>query len=90
MGRPTLEGLDYRVSALEREAVELRELVDGQEVWSHRKRLHALEDDQHAARLVAAALKEFRDLRSSRWTRVREWGSFAIAVAAVIAAVVLR
>lgn len=88
MGGPTLATLDVRMSALEQEVGELRELVDGQEAWSHRKRLHKLEGDDNAARLVATALREWRDLRTSRWTRAREWGAFAVAVAAVVVAFV--
>lgn len=84
MASSSLAALEVRVTALELEAREMRELVDGQEKWSHRKRLHELENDDRAAKLMAQALKEFRELRSSRWTKVREWGGFAIAVAAVI------
>lgn len=80
------ELLEHRMTVLEREVVDLRELVDGQESWSHRKRLHALENDQSAAELVAKALRDFRDLRTARWTRVREWGGFAVALAAVLVA----
>lgn len=86
MGGQTLGTLDLRMTAVETELGELRELVDGQEAWSHRKRLHKLEAEDNAARMVARALKEFRDLRTSRWTRVREWGAFAVAMAAVVVA----
>lgn len=90
MATDSLDTLGLRVTALEVESREIRELVDGQEEWSHRKRLHRLENDDRATKMMAQALKEFRDLRSSRWTRVREWGSFAVAVAAVVVVVVLR
>ena len=74
------------MSVLEHDHDELRELVDGQEPWSHRKRLHALEDDKRAAELVAAALERFGDLRTAKATRIREWGSFAMAAVALIVA----
>lgn len=75
------------MNALEHDLEELRELVDGQEPWSHRKRLHKLEDEQYAAELVERAL---RALRTTRGRQVREWGSFVLAVAAIIVAVLAR
>jgi hypothetical protein len=71
------------MSALEHDVEELRELVDGQEPWSHRKRLHALDADKRGAELVAQALTDFRELRTARSTRIREWGAFALALAAI-------
>lgn len=84
MVHESLGTLGVRVTALEQEARELRVLVDGQESWSHRKRLHTLENDRSATELVAQALSEFRDLRSSRWTRAREWGAFTLAAASIV------
>jgi hypothetical protein len=81
-GRPrtSYEALEERVSALE-------ELVDGHEPWSHRVRLHALEDAQAAAELLKEATAALRDARKTeqrwRWSQVREWGGFALAAAAI-------
>lgn len=65
---------------------ELCELVDGQEPWTHRKRLHALENHQAAAELATQALAAYRRERARVPVQVREWGSFAIALAAVLVA----
>jgi hypothetical protein len=82
------DAIEVRVSALEEDVSQLRDLVDGQEPWSHRKRLHKLEDDEHAATLVQQAIDTLRSAQSvrrrSRWDRIREWGVFAVAVAAVL------
>ena len=74
------------MSALEHDMERLDELVDGQQPWSHRKRLHALENDQDARRFAAQALEAFHQARNNRWTRVREWGAFVLAIAAVVVA----
>lgn len=63
---PSLYDLERRMNALEVEQRELRELVDGQESWSHRKRLHLIEDTLHGERLIATALKELKGVRSAR------------------------
>lgn len=76
-------GLEDRVRALEKETEELRELVDGQEAWSHRKRLHALEGNQGGVEFAARALKAYQETRDNRITQLREWGGFALAVAAI-------
>lgn len=73
--------------AVEAEVDDLRELVDGQESWSHRRRLHALEDDHRAAELVRQALDELRKVRRGKWAIVREWTAVVIAAAAVVVAV---
>jgi hypothetical protein len=75
--------LEDRVRALEREMEELHELVDGQEPWSHRKRLHALEGDSNSARLASQALRAYR---REAGRGVREWGGFVLALAAVLIA----
>lgn len=80
------------MNALEAEHRELRELVDGQESWSHRRRLHTLEDDHRAAELVSQALDAFRTAenraRSSKWRTARDWLAVAAAAGAVIVAIV--
>lgn len=83
--------LEDRVATLEREVRELAVLVDGQEPWSHRKRLHALENNDAAAKYNEAAaerarqaLAAYRRERARVPVQVREWGSFALALAAVL------
>lgn len=89
---PTVWELQRRMNALTQEMEELRELVDGQESWSHRRRLHALEDDSRAAELAAQALDAFRTAqereRTSRTRAVRDWIAVLAAIAAVVVAVV--
>jgi len=80
--------LEDRVRALERETEELRELVDGQEPWSHRKRLHVLETERTGVTMAARALDAYQKTRDSRMTQLREWGGFALALAAIAVAVV--
>jgi hypothetical protein len=80
------ELLDFRLSALEQGHRELRMLVEGQEPWSHRRRLHALENNDRAAVLAAKALEAHHNARNNRTTRVREWGGFALAAAALVLA----
>lgn len=72
------------MTALEAEVGELRELVDGQESWSHRKRLHELEGEKQTATAVVEALQALREVRIARSTRLREWGSFAVAFTALL------
>jgi type VI protein secretion system component VasF len=78
------------MSALEHDVEELRELVDGQEPWSHRKRLHALENERDAAKLVREALDLFRKAQHGRWAQVRAWASFTVAVVAIVIAILGR
>jgi type VI protein secretion system component VasF len=89
-GVPTLGELGRRLNVLEREVDELRELVDGQEAWSHRKRLHDLENERDAAKLVSQALDAFRKAQHGRWAQARQWASFVLAVAAVVVAILAR
>lgn len=90
--QPTLWELDRRVTELAKEMVDLRELVDGHEPWTHRMRLHAIEDNSRAAELAAQALDAFRSaerrVQTSRWRTARDWIAVAAAVAAVAVAVV--
>ena len=72
------------MSALERDYRDLHELVDGQRAWSHRKRLHALENNDRAAILAAEALKAHHESRNNRAVRFREWGAFVLAVVAIV------
>lgn len=88
-----LDRLDERVSTLERSFVRLRELVDGQESWSHRKQLHDLRNAvageqavTDTAEKIRAALAADHVARDRRAVRLREWGSFAVAIAAVLIA----
>jgi hypothetical protein len=85
------EALEHRVSALERDYRDLHELVDGQPPWSHRKRLHALENDDRARAYAAQALRAHseamqahREARDNRKTQIREWGAFVLALVALI------
>lgn len=71
------------MNTLEQDLTELRALVDGQQPWSVRKRLHAIESERHAAELL------LRELRR-RSNRFREWGSFVIAIAALVIAILLK
>jgi hypothetical protein len=84
MAQPTLGELERRVNALGEEVDELRELVDGQESWSHRKRLHVIENKLGAEELVAAALKELRGVRSAR---VRADATLVLAGVAILVSV---
>jgi len=79
--------LEDRVRALERETEELRELVDGQQPWSHRKRIHALENTDRGVAFARQALTAYREARDNRMTQLREWGGFALALAAIAVAV---
>lgn len=63
---PTPWELDRRMSAMEAGHRELRELVDGQESWSHRRRLHAIENRLAGEDLLATALNELRTVRAAR------------------------
>jgi hypothetical protein len=83
-GAPGLDGLGVRMTIVEAELGELRELVDGQESWSHRKRLHELENENHAAELVRQALDELRKARRGRWAQIREWSAWIVAAAALL------
>jgi type VI protein secretion system component VasF len=76
--------LEQRVKALETTVAALDELVDGQEDWSHRKRLHKLDADASAANYAREALKAYKRERDHLGTRVREWGGFALAAAAIV------
>jgi hypothetical protein len=89
------------MNALEHEVDELRELVDGQEPWSHRRRLHTLEGDKRAAELVRQALDELAQAQRARAAATRtlhrntlalipQWGSFLVAAVAIVLAIVLR
>lgn len=72
------------MTVLEHDVDELRDLVDGPyHPRSHRNRLHALENDHDARDFAAQALKEFRELRGARATRIREWGAFLLALGAI-------
>jgi len=77
----SLAELERRVNALTQEVDELRELVDGQESWSHRKRLHKVEDTLAGEKLLAAALKELRSVRN---TKVRDRVTWALACTAIV------
>lgn len=59
-------------------------LLEGHEPWSHRSRLHALEGQSQSARLASEALAAYRRERDQTGRRVREWGSFALAAAAIL------
>lgn len=87
---PGLGELARRMSALERDLEDLRELVDGQESWSHRKRLHTVESSLRAEELVHQAIEELRNNRRGRWDRIREWSGFAIAAAALAIALLVK
>jgi hypothetical protein len=76
-------GVIARLNALEAEVSRLDELVDGQQSWSHRKRLHLLENDRRAVELAAQSLAAYRESRENKWTRVREWGAFLLAAVAI-------
>jgi hypothetical protein len=89
-GVPGLGELGVRVTVVEAELGELRELVDGQESWSHRKRLHALEDNDRAAKIVREALDELRKARRGRGAQIREWGGFILATVALVVSLYLR
>lgn len=89
-GGPSLGELGHRMNVLEREVANLRELVDGQESWSHRKQLHKLNNAKDSEKLVREALDAFRQAQHGRWAQVRAWASFAVAVAAIILAILAR
>lgn len=82
---PHDEALEYRVSALEHEIRDLRELVDGQESWTHRKRLHALENDHRARAQAAEALRIYTEARNKRSSHIRDWGAFVLGASSTIA-----
>ena len=79
----SLNGILERVKALEAAVRELDQLVEGQEPWSHRSRLHQIEADDRGVTIAAEALRAYRDQRDSLYTRVREWGAFVLAAAAI-------
>lgn len=86
-GGISLGELGRRMSVLEREHEELRELVDGHESWSHRNRLHKLDNFVDADRLLQQALSELRSVRRGKWALMREWVAVLVAAAAVAVAV---
>lgn len=86
---PGLGELGRRVAELRADLEELRELVDGQEPWSHRKQLHALRDEQAGEVLLRQALEELRAARRGKWAAIREWASVTVAIASLTAALVI-
>jgi t-SNARE complex subunit (syntaxin) len=82
-GVPTLGELGRRMNALEQELGELRELVDGQEAWSHRKRLHAVEGKIATTEMLQEALEALRAARYGRLALIAQWGSLVVAVVAL-------
>ncbi|HEY2936738.1 MAG TPA: hypothetical protein VGJ25_09060 [Gaiellaceae bacterium] len=72
------------MSTLETKLRELDELVDGQETWSHRKRLHELENTDRGVELAKQVLERARNERDRRFGSLREWGILAVAVAAIL------
>ena len=81
MRLPTLGELAIQVSVLQDEVKDLRELVDGHEPWSHRVQLHELRDRATGEDLLAAALRELRNVRS---TKLRDRVTWALACTAII------
>jgi hypothetical protein len=78
-----LNDVAARVRRLEEDVRALDEIVEGQQPWSHRTRLHNLENDDRGVAIAAEALRAYRDQRNSVYTRVREWGAFVLAAAAI-------
>jgi len=78
------DGVEARVSTLEKRVDDLDELVDGHEPWSHRTKLHNLKDNQDAVRVAAEALKVYRNERLGWRSQIREWGAFALAAVAIM------
>lgn len=72
------------VASLERKLEELDDLVEGHQDWSHRTRLHKIEDNDRGVELAAQALEAYKHARSGHWVRVREWGAFVLASVAVL------
>ncbi len=78
--RDRIVRLEARMTALER-------LVDDPyEPRSHRRRLDAVEDNDRGVELAKKVLDEHGATASLRVRQVREWGSFAVAVSAVLIA----
>ncbi len=69
------------MTVLEHTVEELRELVDGHEPWTHRSRLHELENDRTAAELAGKVLERANRRASDKF---RWWGMFVIAVLTVV------
>ena len=78
------------MAAIEKQVDELAVLVDGHEPWSHRTRLHELSTRvagelavRESAEKVTKAVRAHSIERQNVWTRVREWGAFALAAVAI-------
>jgi len=82
-GAPSLNEVAARLRRLEEDVKALDELVEGQQPWSHRVRLHEIENDDRGVTIAAEALRAYRNQRNSVYTRVREWGAFVLAAAAI-------
>jgi len=77
------DGLEQRVTTLEKDLAELQQLVEGQQDWSHRKRLHRLEDDDRGVTVAAEALRAYKATKFSLRSQLREWGAFVLAAVAI-------
>lgn len=82
MAPVSLGELERRVNAMATQLDELDDLVDGHAPFSHRVRLHHIEETLSGERLVATALDELRQARdrNSRATLTLLLAGIAIAV----------
>lgn len=78
-----VERLEERVSVLTQQVANLDELVDGQAEWSHRQQLHLLRNALTATAIAAETTAKVAADRDKRSTRIREWGGFVLAAAAI-------
>lgn len=79
-----MEALEVQVQVLKEGLRKLNVLVDGHESWSHRSRLAAIERDASSRELAERTLGAYKRERDRLGVRVREWGSFALALTAII------
>lgn len=73
----------WRVQQLEHDVEELDDIVRGVDAFSHERRILILENERIAAALAKETLAAYRKERDRLSTRLREWGSFVLALVAV-------